>query len=247
MNAITPVIPAFDPDSRDAQILEAFERVRAHRAYAYSFDGAPYDSLRDAEMEKADDQQIAYEDQVYGNVANTLPGVVARLLLLIPCLDNSRWVDRGLMEQGLLALYREIKNLDGHAQQITYAAHELIDLEWQQNLAAYERSLADFHLVLRVRGLVDAEQFRRRDASEASCDFLRAADALADDLEERFSNDAQVRLLVRTLVPDHAAYLRKVEIIIAEAYQEDATPWLARDTNFLVGRIEADGHIGEAH
>lgn len=245
MNAMTLIIPAFDPDSSDAQILEGFERVRAHRAYAYSFDGAPYDPARDEEME-ADAQQIADEDQVYGNVADTLPGVVARLLLLIPCLDNSRWIDRGLMHQGFLALYREIKALDGHAQQIAYAAHELIDIEWQQNLAAYEKSLTDFRLALRVRGAVDAEQFRRRDAGEAECAFLRAADVLADELEERFSNDAQVRQLVRTLVPDHAAYLRKLEIIIAEAYQEDAALWLARDTNFLVGRIDADGSAGEA-
>lgn len=248
MNAITRIIPAFDPASPDAQILDGFERVRAARAYLYGFDDQPEGerAAREDEFEQLDKVMIDDEGQVRDNVANTLPGVVAQLLLLIPSIDQSRWVDRGLMEQGFLALYREVKNLDGNAQQIAYAAHELIDIEWQQNLAAYEKSAADFETVLRLKGLVDTERFRRRDAGEEACAFLDGADALADALEERFSNDAQVRQLVRTLVPDHDAYLRKVEIILAEHYQEDATPWLARDTNYLVGRIEDAEQTGEA-
>lgn len=249
MNAITRIIPAFDPDSPDAQILDGFERVRAARAYLYGFDDQPEGerTAREDEFEQLDKVMIDDEGQVRDNVANTLPGVVAQLFLLIPSIDQNRWVDRGLMEQGFLALYREVKNLDGNAQQIAYAAHELIDIEWQQNLAAYEKSAADFETALRLRGLVDTERFRRRDAGLEACVFLDSTETLADALEDRFSNNAFVQRLVRTLVPDHAAYLRKVEIIIAEGYQEDATPWLARDTNYLVGCIDAGELTGEAH
>lgn len=249
MSAVAPMVPPFDPDSRDAQILGGFERVRAGRAYAYGFDDRPEAerNAREDEFDQLDKVMIEDEAQVRGNVANTLPGVVARLLLLIPSIDQNRWVDRGLMEQGFLGLYREIENLDGHAQQIAYAAHELINIEWQQNLATYEKSRADFLMVLRLRGLADNEQFRRRDAGENLCSFMQGVESLADDLEDRFTNDPQVRQLVRTLVPDHDAYLRKVEIILAEGYQEDATPWLARDTSFLIGRVVTDGDSGRAH
>lgn len=242
MNAITPTtaIPAFDLESPDDQILAAFERVRAARAYQYGFDGILDQLSKDQEAQLAELDLVMIEDegQVRDNVANTLPGVVAQLLLLIPAIDQSRWIDRGLMEKGFLALYHEIESLNSDAQQIAYAVHELIEIEWQQNLAAYDKSTADFATALRLNGLVDAERFRRRDAGEASCSFLDQAEALAEALDERFSNDREVQRLVRTLTPDHDAYLRKVEIVRFEGIHDDALLWLARDTNYLVGRIE---------
>lgn len=249
MSAITSPIPAFDRTSADERILAGFERVRLARAYMYGFDGSPDSEqhAREVEFNLLDKLMIEDEAKVRDGVAVTLPGVAARLMLLIPSVDQARWVDRGLMEHGLLALCREVDSLDGNAQQLAHAAHELIAIEWQQNLAAYEKSATDFEAVLRLKGLVDTERFRRRDADLEACAFLDGTEALADALEDRFSNDAFVQRLVRTLVPDHAAYLRKVEIIIAEGYQEDATPWLARDTNHLVGRIEAGEPTGEAH
>lgn len=228
---------AFDPDSPDAQILAAFEQVRTLRSYGYSFDGVTDDPRSDAEATANDDRMFEEEKQVTDNVARTLPGVAARLMLLIPDLDNLRWVDRGLMEQGFLALYAEIENIDWHARQVAYAAHELIDIDWQEALGAYERSMEDFTLALSLKNIVDHESFRIRGAGIEAGDFLQAARELSDKMEDHFSNDPQLRRLVRTLTPDHAAYLRKVEIVAAEGYQEDAFRWLARDTRYLAGRI----------
>lgn len=233
-------IPAFDPSSPDAQILEAFERVRANRAYSYALDDKLDDPAVDAEITARDLVMIEDERQVDENVATTLPGVTARLTLLIPRIDETRWVDDGLMTHGFLALYREIEGLVPWAQQLAYAVHELIDIEWQQNLAAYEKSAADFSLAVDLRGVVDVEEIRLREIGLEPDDFSRAVAALANRFEDHFSNGDAISRLVRTLAPDHAAYLRKVEIIIAEAFQEDAMPWLARDTLYLSGRIERE-------
>lgn len=232
------VIPAFDPGSPDLQILEAFERVRAARAYAYSFDRSPDDPVREAEIEEADKRMSADEDQITDNVANTLPGVAARLMLVIPGLDASRWVDRGMMEHGFLALYHEIGHLDGHAQQIAYAVHELIEIEWEQSLAAYEKSAADFEMVLKLKCFVDTESFRLRHENQEPGAFWTDAAGLGDELETRFSNSAAIDRLVMTLTPDIAAYRRKAEVMIAEGYQQEAAAWLVRDANYLAGRID---------
>jgi murein L,D-transpeptidase YcbB/YkuD len=235
-----PIVPVFDPESPDALILEAFEKVRAYRAHFNSLDLATLDAEQEKELERAGDAAIVEEDRVYGDVANTIPGVAARLQLLVTALDCERWVDRCFAQHGFLALYHEIKHLDGHAQQAAYAVHELIDIEWQQNLAAYEKSAADFSLAVDLRGVVDVEEIRLRQISLEPDDFARAVAELAAKFEDHFSNGDTIARLVRTLAPDHAAYLRKVEIIIAESFQEDATPWLARDTLYLSGRIERE-------
>lgn len=231
-------VPAFDPESPDAQILAAYERVRAARVYAYSFDGAPVDSVREVELEAADEKTHEDERQVCDNVANTLPGVIARLMLLIPSLDNDRWVDRDLMEHGFLALYRSVGRIDGHAQQFAYAIHELLDIEWEQALGAYERSVDDFDYALNLKGIVDGIPVPDEDNPLSA--FFHAASALGDVLEERFSNDGQIKALVRTLVPDQAAYRRKAEIVMRENYHERAAEWLVRDALFLLGTAHRD-------
>lgn len=234
--------PAFYADSPDAEILEAFERVRAMRMHHYSFDKMPPDPARDAAFEVEDLQMCEDESIVQGDFANTIAGVVARLMLLIPAIDNSRWVDVGLMGQGFKALYREVKSLDGHAQQIAHAIDELLHIEWTAALADYDRSAADFDLVLRAK-----EAFEELGPIPADrVEWAGRVTKRLDELGEKYLNDEQLCRLIRTLVPDHAAYLRKVEIIIAEGYQGDIIPWLARDTNFLVGRIECDEPAGES-
>uniref|UniRef100_UPI0035CBFBA7 hypothetical protein n=1 Tax=uncultured Sphingomonas sp. TaxID=158754 RepID=UPI0035CBFBA7 len=231
-------VPAFDPDSADACILAAYERVRAHRVYAYSFDGVHVDPVREAEIAAADERIYEDEKQVYDNVANTLPGVIARLTLLIPSLDNDRWVDRDLMEHGFLALYRSVGRIDGHAQQVAYAIRELLDIEWEQALGAYERSVDDFDYALNLKGIVDRIPVPAADNPLST--FFHAASALGDVLEERFSNEGQIKTLVRTLVPDQAAYRRKAEIVMRENYQEWAAEWLVRDALFLLGNAHRD-------
>lgn len=237
MNALTSIIPSFDPDSPDEHILAAFERVRAARAQIYAFDGMSDAELgpRRGELDRIADASINDEDQVRGNVANTLPGIVAKLLLLIPEMDNAREVDRILMTGGLHMLSRSIDSLDANAKQVAYAALEIIQIEWEHSLAAYEKATADFEVVLRLRGIVEAARLRNVGATGAAAELLRDAAALADALEDRFSNEHYLNRLVQTLTPDHDAYVRKVEIVVAEAFQEEATPWLARDTAYLAG------------
>jgi hypothetical protein len=52
-----------------------------------------------------------------------------------------------------------------------------------------------------------------------------------------FSSEA-LRELLRTFTPNHDAYLRKVEIMVGEGI-DHALPWLARDTAFLIGHLDA--------
>lgn len=238
MSALTPIVPAFDADSPDAHILGSFEKLRSGRAAIYAYDDAPAGDITADVVEMLQNDADAEMAGVEENVAVTLPGVIARLTLLVPSLDNQRWADRLLVEGGFLALYRRIKDLDGHAQQAMYAAHDLIDIDWCQALAAYEQRAADFDLALKLRSLVDAEAYRRREAGEPADAFIDALDALAVDQENRFSNDQSIHSLLRTLAPDHAAYLRKCEIAVTEGLQADAMPWLARDTHHLVGGAE---------
>lgn len=225
------LIPAFDPDSPDFEILAAFERIRAARAYTYGFDEALMSTENDAEIvgeieaaiEAADKIMVEDEEQVHGKVANTLPGVAARLMLLIPDIDASRWIDRGL---------------NGEAQQLVCAVRDLIRIEWGQALAAYERSVQDFSLALSLKGLVDAEQFRLRDEGQGASSFWERVNTLGEHMEAHFTNDAYVRRLILTLPPDIDAYRRKAQVVIAEGYQEEAAVWLVRDANYLAGRID---------
>lgn len=251
MNASTPIVPAYDTESRDGQILAAFERVRAARAYIYGFDDGPpaEREARQREFDRLDEAMCEDEGKVRDNVASTLPGVIARLLLLIPTMDQSRWADRDLVERGFLAVYREIDNLDGNAQQVAYAAHELIEIEWQQNLAAYEKAAGDFDAALRLKALVDRERFRQREAGTGPSPFLQSLVELANELEARFSNEAQIMRLLRTLTPDLAAYNRKVEIAVTEDCQNEVAVWLARDANYLIALPSGAGtttNTGEA-
>lgn len=239
----TTTLPAFDPTSPDAAILGAYERIRSNSAWVYSFDGLPDHSMPTDEFERRDALQIA-DEEVLTSAASTIPGVIAQMLRHIAQADQSRWVDRGLAEHGFLALYQWRRELDAPAQNIAESVMALLEIEWAQNLAAYEKSAADFVLALQFKNLCEAEQFRLRGEGETSGEFLLAATEYAELVEDRYSNSEHISKLVRTLVPNHAAYLRKVDIILAEGFAEDATPWLARDTSFLAGRIENAG--GEA-
>jgi len=236
-------LPAFDPTSPDAAILGAYERIRSNSAWVYSFDGLPDHSMPTDEFERRDALQIA-DEEVLTSAASTIPGVIAQMLRHIAQADQSRWVDRGLAEHGFLALYQHRRQLEAPAQHIAESVMALLEIEWAQNLATYEKSAADFTLALQLKNLNDAERFRLRREGEEPGEFLLAATEYGELVEDRYSNSEQLSKLVRTLVPNHAAYLRKVDIILAEGFEEDATPWLARDTSFLAGRIENAG--GEA-
>lgn len=232
-------IPAFDPDSPDVDILEAFEFVRSEKQWSYSFDGVPDHLVPVAEMEERDTRQQAAEQVVEGNWATTLSGVIAQLTLSLGH-EQDRWADRGLAEHGLWALVKRKKDLDSSHWAALDAAWELVHLEWEQALAAYEQASDDFAFALNGKSLVETEVIRLRNANEPIPDFVKAMERHFEAAEERFSDEASIRRLIRTLAPDHAAYLRKVEIIIAENVTEDVAPWLARDTALLIGTIEED-------
>ena len=140
-------IPAFDPDSPDAMILDAYEQMRRLKAESYRRDRLndwPDDTAADA----AGNHILDIEKRVTSNWAATPAGVVSRLLVLIPELDNERWIDEALTEHGLLSLTWDCQRIDGHAQQVRFAALELISIEWQRAHDDYERARQDFNLAL---------------------------------------------------------------------------------------------------
>ena len=240
MNAPARIIPAFDPDSADAEILEAFEFVRSEKRWYYSVCDLP-DGARpsDDEVDRRDALQIEAEKQVHENWATTVSGVIAQLTETL-FHEQDLWADRGLVEHGLWALEKRRHDLDGRFRPVLNAAWELVHIEWEQALAAYEKSEQDFALILKGKCLVEDEAIRLAKAKEPIPQFLKDLESHFDAAEEQFSNGAEVRRLIRTLTPDHDAYLRKVDIIIAEGVTDEVTPWLARDTALLVGTIPED-------
>lgn len=212
-------IPVFDTESPDAEILEAFEQVRAGRSWAYH----EQDDLDREVPEDHDTKQIAFEDGVLNNWATTPTGVAARLVLAITA-DSDRWVDRGLADSGIRALYNVRGRLGGlQDQQCITAAYELLHIEWEQAFSDYQRSEAVFQTILGLQDLAGSDN-----------------DPLAQRLkqaEDTFSNTAEVMHVIRTLAPDWECYRRKAEIAMAEGLATEAAPWLVRDVNFLTGEI----------
>ena len=219
------IIPAFDPDSPDREILEAQNDFRRQRAWAYSFDSTP--NPPEAEIAASDERIITAEGIIHDNHASTVPGIIARLQTLLTC-SCDRWIDREMSEGGFMAVYRGIRHLDGDQQQIVHAIHDLYHLHWDQALAAYERAEANLSEAGNVRAATDTIGLPSEvdDAAEAAQNYFidRSSEAL--------------RELLRTFTPNHDAYLRKVEIMVGEGI-DNALPWLARDTAFLIGRLYA--------
>ncbi|MDB5733186.1 MAG: hypothetical protein JWQ03_3081 [Variovorax sp.] len=244
-------VPAFDEGSPDSLILEAYETVRELRAAGYASDDVEEVSPRSAEeIGLADAQQEEAETRIEGDFASTIPGVVARLLLLIPRLDSDRWIDRTLAEEGFGALCAKQQRafggapyvgMDGHAVQAMLAADELLQIEWEARLHAYETTLDDLDFILKLKGIADTEMFRVRREKQEPDEFLQSIIDLGDECEERFgnANERALQRLIRTLPPHSEAYMRKVEIISHEGREEMALPWLARDARHLFGSAPA--------
>jgi hypothetical protein len=229
-------IPAFDPDSADSVILEAQDEVRRQRGWVYSFDGKP--DQPEAAIAASDARIIAVEDQILANHASTIPGIIARLQTLLTR-DCDRWIDRTISEGGFIAVYRRIKELDGDQQQMVHAIHELYHLDWNGSLAAYEHAEADLTKAGDARAVTDRSALEAHFRGEREGPVVDA-DRATEDVQNHFIDRSEVALnkLLRTITPDHDAYLRKVEIMAAEGI-DHALPWLARDTAFLVGCLYA--------
>lgn len=232
-----------DPDlidrtSRDIVILEALEKVRAMRSWAYSRDESKVEWS--AEEEEAYDAAMrAQEVLVTDTSATTIPGVVAQLLLGAQCMEESGWVDLLFCERPFPALYVERDGMDGRTQIVLEAIRELIDIEWKQALGAYLCNERDRDLVLRLKGVIEKERFRLP-KEVALSEALTQAMAIVQEAEDRFCNESAIERMFRTLAPDFGAYRRKAQIAIDEQYTDEAAPWLLRDVNFLMGAIRTD-------
>ncbi|WP_242183126.1 hypothetical protein [Sphingomonas sp. CARO-RG-8B-R24-01] len=243
-------IPAYDPESPDLAILAAFEEVRRNKVWTYQFDDY-HQSLHPTveEFAERDEMQLRREEFIHGNFATTVPGVVAQLLFMLTQADQDRWVDRDLAESGFRALLPHSKALDWSAQMTLNAVDSLVHLEWDRNLESYERNETVLGRALEIEDLIDKEAARQRPTGgvsqfvadlETAIERLIAANAKHSDGE-----DPAVKLM-KTLAPDQAAYLRKLEIIVAEDLGGVAALWMARDVQHLIGMAKGPKSKGEA-
>lgn len=237
-----PTIPAFDPEGSDAEILEAFEKVRSHRARVYSFDHlaeanpAEFERITD-ELEPLDEQQAQDEKLVYGNWATTPSGVAAQLMLAAT-VECDRWVDIEMSQHGVLGLYGRLGDFDIKEKAIVVAANELLHIEWEQALTAWHAANSAYTEALALKSLVEGECIRARKAGEEPSDFLAKLEAYVEKAENNGSDCAALDRLIRTLAPDFAAYKRKADIALSEEYAREAAPWLVRDVNYLMGAMQ---------
>lgn len=245
MNApVNFTVPAFDPKHEDVDILEAYEKARAHHAWSYSFDylansdPAAFERIHD-EMTPKDEAAHAEELTVRDSWASTPAGVSAQLVLAIRDGGCDRWLDRGLFEQGIRAVYLQRKHLDGHDAMIIQAAFELLHIEFEQAVADWKRSEAIFNSVNKLRSDIDSIYFAARGAGDAPPE-LEALHQHADRVVGELSNMDMLDRLAKTLAPDWECYRRKAAIMLAAQYSEEAGPWLLRDVNFLLGEIKPE-------
>lgn len=226
----------FDADHPDAEILKAYEQYRRLKSWTYSMEDLNRGDWPDDDDARIDAVMADLEDGVTGNYATTPVSAALQLLMLIPRLEPERWVDRDLVDVGILPFGSGPYDFGicGNAKQLLTTAYALFDMEWAQALHAYEQSEANFDQALQLKGLVEAE--RSRLSGEGS-QFLDGLEQYAQELEDRHSNSEEVNRLLRTPPPDWENYQRKAKIAMKEGMATYAAPWLARDVNLLMGRI----------
>ena len=236
-----PSFPAYDQASPDAQMLEAYENIRAARGQCHRIAELPADPVRDSEAEDWDDKSLEGERIVYGAWATTLEGVRTRLQLILPDLTGERWVDEALAAHGISAVCRRREQLDGNGQQLILACEELLHAEWEDALATYEKSVIDYEFALSTQSLLTCErQALLKAAGDLGGDLLRAITGISETAESLFCNVGQITQLMRTLAPTHDALSLKIRIAMKEGFAEEATPWVARDVAFLAGLAAQD-------
>lgn len=243
-------IPAYDPESPDLAILSAFEEVRRNKVWTYQFDDY-HQSLHPSVQEFADrdEAQLKREEFIHGNFATTIPGVVAQLLFMLTQVEQDRWVDRDLAECGFRALLPHCKALDWAAQMALNAVDSLVHLEWDRNLESYERNETVLGHALEVEDLIAKEAARQRATggiSQFVADLEAATERLITANAKHGGGEDPAVKLMKTLAPDQEAYLRKLEIIVAEDLGGAASLWMARDVQHLIGAGKGPKNKGEA-
>lgn len=228
------IVPPYDPSSADADLLDAFAKVMAARVALYSYDGLPQAEQPTEIIEKAEADQSDGEAVVFRSFATTAAGILARLQVLLVDVDQSRWVDKALARHGLLAVAARKHRLEGNACQVLLAATELLHMDWNNALAAYETASKNFNLALILKEKVETFEYQMR-GSSITDPFLGDLITLVDTFDEAFCDDPQVRQLIRTLAPTHEALSLKLQLAEKEGVGEYAIPWIARDVEFLAG------------
>jgi hypothetical protein len=236
--------PRLDPDHPDADILEAYEGIRAYRVKGYANDDAEA-AAATTRLDPAD-AEAEFERTITGTWATTPAGIAARLLLAMPEIDQSRWLDRDLAEHGLFALYQLCREVDFSTRLVITAAYELLHVEWQTALSEYERSAAAYEDALGLQALIGEELRVLTDAGVGGSDALveLAARICTGQISAQDARAESVTRLVRTLAPDLGCYRRKIEAIQNEGVQSEAVAWLARDANFLFATFDAPAPHG---
>lgn len=220
-------LPLMDSDHPDAEILAAYERVRALRHWLYAERDQreiPY-----VEDDRLDEIMLADEQTIYRGVSAMPSGAAARLALIATRLeDHDADTDRAFASGGIPSLVSISYNFDGHARDIIAVANDLVRLEWLQALQAWEQANRVYSAINRLGcSLQDEIEARGEDVGSV----IHAIEKLADE----FSDIGALDRLVRTIAPDWPGYRRKAEICLKEEYSEEAAPWLLRDVNYIMG------------
>lgn len=200
-------------------------------------------------MNKRGDAQLEREEHIHGNFATTIPGVVAQLLFMLTQCDAGRWVDRGLAEHGFRALFPHRKALEWTAKMALDVVDSLVHFEWGANLAAYEQNEAVLGRILEIEDIIAKEAVRQRDTGGVNqfvADLEAATERLINENAKHGGGEDPALRLMKTLAPDQEAYVRKLQIVVAEDLGKEAALWMARDVQHLIGKIEAPAAKGEA-
>lgn len=231
-------VPAFDPDSPDADLLEAFDNIRSNKAWIYRFDDATMTPEQEAAIDASDTIQLEDERRVLATKASTPAGIFCKLALALT-MQTDRWVDSDFAEHGFQAIYPRRGEMDGRDAILVDAMFDLLVMEFEQNLAAYNRSADLFSLALGIKSVVEAEVFRLRSIGAEQPAFLAEMHTLATRFEDDAANIGEITRLYRTLTPTTLALQTKLQVMLNED-EDGPTEWIARDVKYLSGALRAE-------
>lgn len=224
---IVPVrVPTIPPSDPDAEILNGFAETMSLRAAGYA-----------AATEPTDDEARAQEP-VWCTMPSTIGGVVARLALMTPDLDNNRWLDEVLSSAGIGALLGRNLELNDDARHVAQTIGHLIRIDWEQALAAYE---AEEHALHTLNSLLEA--IEREDENTVGADGLHRLQSAGDAAYTALRADSPaLARLIRTLAPDGEAFRLKMQITVDEDAAHHilgTAEYLDRDFMHVMGRYAA--------
>jgi hypothetical protein len=238
----TANFPAFDPESSDGEILDAYERVRALRGWAWQQDTLTDFAWPAGAEDRWDDALSDAEKSVTGTWAVTGQGIAAHLsMVLLTGVDMNDTVSRDLIEGGPLRLFYSNSVTASPEKEIVRAAAEVIHLDWENSLHAYHRSAERYAAAAQLIDAVEAAEAEVGTAGPA----LQALKEKIEAVEAATCNIDEINRLMKTQAPDEEEFSRKIAILMAEGMGAEALVWLARDSAFLNGRLEGATSTGE--